>query len=69
MNSRRVGKFSGAGLGSDDEDLYSGYNEYPSALTTDDLEFDNEGFQTSAKSFSDRRPVSPCLFKLSTSYI
>ena len=42
--------------GSDDDDLYSGYNDYPTALTTEDLEFD-ENFQNTARTIENRRPT------------
>jgi hypothetical protein len=44
------------GFVSDDDDLYSGYNDFPSALNTDDLEFD-ENFQNSARTMESRRPT------------
>lgn len=40
----------------DTDDLYSGYNEYPSALSTKDLEED-EIFQQALRSSYGRRPV------------
>jgi len=43
-------------VGDPEEDLYSGYTEFPSALNTDDLEFD-ETFQNSARSIAEQRPV------------
>lgn len=63
MNRIRVGT-SGGPLSnfavnnstSDDDDLYSGYNEFPSALNTEDLEFD-ESFQNSARTLESRRPT------------
>jgi hypothetical protein len=41
---------------SDTDDLYSGYNEYPSALSTKDLEQD-EIFQQALRTSYGRRPV------------
>jgi hypothetical protein len=41
---------------SDIDDLYSGYNEYPSALSTKDLEQD-EIFQQALRTSYGRRPV------------
>ncbi|KAJ9592546.1 hypothetical protein L9F63_015781 [Diploptera punctata] len=40
----------------DDDDLYSGYNEYPSAFSTKDLEQD-EIFQQAIRTSYGRRPV------------
>lgn len=40
----------------DTDDLYSGYNEYPSALSTKDLEED-EIFQQALRTSYGRRPV------------
>jgi len=39
-----------------DDDLYSGYNEYPSAFSTKDLEKD-EIFQQALRASYGRRPV------------
>lgn len=41
---------------SEDDDLYSGYNEFPSSLATDDIQFDAD-FQTSARTLQSRRPT------------
>jgi hypothetical protein len=41
---------------SETDDLYSGYNEYPSALSTKDLEED-EIFQQALRTSYGRRPV------------
>jgi len=62
MNRNRLGTSGGLstypanGSTSDDDDLYSGYNEFPSALNTEDLEFD-ESFQNSARTLESRRPT------------
>lgn len=40
----------------DNDDLYSGYNEYPSALSTKDLE-DDEIFQQALRTSYGRKPV------------
>lgn len=63
MNRGRLGtsggnlnNFAPGGSLSDDDDLYSGYNEFPSALNTEDLEFD-ESFQNSARTLESRRPT------------
>jgi hypothetical protein len=40
----------------DTDDLYSGYNEYPSALSTKDLEQD-EIFQQALRTSYGRRPM------------
>jgi hypothetical protein len=48
---------SGRGGVDEDDDLYSGYNDFPSALTVDDLEFD-PNFQNSARAMDSRRPTA-----------
>ena len=40
----------------EEDDLYSGYNEYPSAFNTKDLEHD-EVFQQAIRTSYGRRPV------------
>ena len=48
-------------LASPSDDIYSGYNDYPTAFSTKDLEQD-EIFQQALRTSYGRRPVVSCMF-------